>query len=47
MKVLTHIPLVDSVNKFYNKIYEENEKNRNYKVLAYHNQRVFAREAMR
>ena len=38
MEDLPHIPLVDSVNKFYNIVYEENEKIRNYKVLAYLNQ---------
>ena len=38
MEELPHIPLVDSTNKFYNVVYEEDEKRRSYKVLAYLNQ---------
>ena len=38
MEELPHIPLVDSTNKFYNVVYEEDDKRRNYKVLAYLNQ---------
>ena len=35
---MPHIALIDSTNKFYNVVYEEDEKRRNYKVLAYLNQ---------
>ena len=38
MKELPHIPIVDSPNRFYQVVYEEDDKRRKDKVLAYLNQ---------
>ena len=38
MDGLPHIPIVDSTNKFYKVVYEDDETIRKYKVLAFLNQ---------
>ena len=38
MEELPHIPIVDSPNRFYQVVYEEDDKRRKDKVLAYLNQ---------